>query len=196
MTNDFQETRPQTILRITRAAWDAKAINLSEFAAEVVAAYFRDTPVSAVNTNFRVPSAADGKQYEKDRFHNRQILDRIISGAVKSFPADLEEPWVNSLPEPFKGQALRELAARYGLLAARARDRVEALASIGDVASDAGAFLQAMAPIVADGVINEADRPFLKAALTKLSALQCDLASMQSQLAAALPDEPVAATTR
>lgn len=190
MTIDFRETRPQTILRITRAAWDAKAINLSEFAANVVAAYFRDTPVSVVNTHFRVPSAADGKQYEKDRFHNRQILDRLISGAVKAFPGDLEEPWVNSLPEPYRTQALRELAGRYGLLAARVRTTSEGVASVADIASDAGAVLQAMAPIVADGVINESDRPHLKVAMTKLADLAADIASLQAQLAAALPDEP------
>lgn len=188
MTNDLQETRPQTILRITRQAWDDRAFSLADFAVAVVSAYFHDTPPSAVNTNLRQPCESNVRQFEKDRSNNRQIVDRYISGAVKTFPADLEEPWVKSLPEPYRLQALRELAARYGLLAARARSRSEAIASIGDVAADAGAFLQTMAPIVADGKIDAADRQHIKPALTKLADLQADLASMQAQLAAALPD--------
>lgn len=190
MTNDIHETRPQTILRITRQAWDAKAINLTEFSAAVTEAYFRTTPASAINTNLRLPSESNVRQYEKDRANNRQIVDRYIGGAVKTFPGDLEEPWVNSLPEPYRTQALRELAGRYGLLAARVRTTSEGVASVADIASDAGAVLQAMAPIVADGVINESDRPHLKVAMTKLADLAADIASLQAQLAAALPDEP------
>lgn len=192
MTSSLQETRPQTIMRITRKAWDAKAFSLAEFSVAVVTAYFAATPASAVNTNLREPCESNVRQFEKDRANNRQIVDRYITGTVKTFPADLEEPWVNSLPDEYKAQALRELAARYGLLAARVRGRTEAIASIGDVAADAGAFLQAMAPIVSDGVISAEDLPHIKPALTKLADLQAALASMQAQLAAALPDTVVA----
>lgn len=186
MTTDFLETRPQTILRITRAAWDAKAINLSDFSASVVAAYFSATPASAVNTNFRLPSESDVKQYEKDRFHNRQIVDRLIGGAVKAFPADLEEPWVKSLPDPYRAQVLRELSARYGLLAARIRDSSDAIRSVGDFTADTGAFIQSMSPIMSDGRIDERDLPHLEGALQSLAAVQGDLASLHAQLSAVL----------
>jgi hypothetical protein len=191
MTTAYQETRTQLVRRVAMAALAARELNVMAFSDEFVAKAFAMAP-DAVNadTGMRQPHLTDGVQHEKDRAHNRQIVERWIRGVVVKFPAELEEPWVLALPERYRHQALRELAARYGLLAAPASDPSHALATFGETTQRFGKFIAAMSPIVADGVIDEKDRPYLKEALEMIASVQADLASLGQQMAKALPDEP------
>lgn len=133
------------------------------------------------------PLLGDISQISAAQKANRQTVDRYIKGEVKTFPCDLEEAWVAALQAPFQDEALRLLSARHGLLAAKARAPGEALESLSDATHAFSAFLGGMAPIVADGVIDERDQPHLKSALEELADLQAAMASIQSQLTAALP---------
>lgn len=189
MTTAYQETRTELIRRIARMALAARQLNLMLFADDFVTLAFEKAYASASgDTNLRVPHPADGTQHDKDRAHNRQIVERWVRGKVAAFPHDLEEAWVLALPHPWRDQALAELAARYGLLAAPAIDPNMALATMGETMRKFGAFMEAMTPIIEDGRIDENDRPHLKPALEQVGQLQSMLASVAQQLAKALPD--------
>lgn len=189
MTNAYQETRVGLIRRIAFAALQARDLNLMQFADSFVALAHELAPTAFAQTNLRPPHPVDGAQHEKDRLHNRQIVERWTRGEVSKFPHELEEAWVLALPEPWQEKALQELAARYGLLAAKAPEATSSIASLGAATEDFGKFIAAMSPIVSDGRIDEHDRHHLKPAMEQLGRLQAELASLQQQLARAMPDE-------
>ena len=189
MTTAYQETRIQTIRRIASSAMNAGELNVVRFSEAFVALAFELARSYASETNLRVPHTTDGEQYEKDRYHNQQIVRRWITGAVAKFPHELEEAWVKALPQPYRDQALRELAARYDLLAAPSIDSMMALANMGEAMQKIGSFVKSMTPIVEDNRIDENDLPYVKPAMTDIAELMALLAGFQQQLARVLPDE-------
>lgn len=189
MSISTQETRPELICRIARTAWNAKAVSLTDFSRAVVAYYFANTPESSINTNLRQPSTTSADRLEEDEKHNRQVIERLLKGVVKTFPADMEESWVMSLPDAYREQALRELSARYGLLPARAVHIADFQANAATLMKAIAQVMETFAPIAEDGVINHLDRPHLKPFLASIADAQGVLASLAHQAAQALADE-------
>ncbi|MBH1529905.1 hypothetical protein I5T99_12660 [Stenotrophomonas maltophilia] len=107
---------------------------------------------------FRITLGGDG---DADKKHNGQILGRYLDGVVKTLPADLEDAWVMSLPEPYRSNCERELCRRRGVLPVRldAVGEANQVAGIGELMSDFGDLITAVGPALADGVIDEKDRP-------------------------------------
>ncbi|MHC1658243.1 hypothetical protein ACODUN_14475 [Stenotrophomonas riyadhensis] len=107
---------------------------------------------------FRITLGGDG---DADKKHNGQILGRYLDGVVKTLPADLEDAWVMSLPEPYRSNCERELARRRGILPIRidAIDTAADTVGVGQLMKDFGDLCAAISPAVADGVIDEKDRP-------------------------------------
>ena len=103
-------------------------------------------------------SKGDG---DADKKHNGQILGRYLDGVVKTLPSDLEDAWVMSLPEPYRSNCERALGRRRGILPIR-MDAIETSADtvgVGQLMKDFGDLCAAVSPAVADGVIDEKDRP-------------------------------------
>lgn len=190
MKSNTQPSRPAILMEITARAVRETRAGVVGFADRVADLYLSTVASEHRRVAFR-PVVGDIEQASNAQKANRQTVDRYIKGEVKSFPADLEEAWVLSLPEPYQAEALTALAARYGLLAAKARSPREALESVSETTRAFSTFLASLAPIIADGVIDARDQPHLKPALSELAELQAALASMQAQLTAALPDQPV-----
>jgi hypothetical protein len=188
MKPNLQLSRPALLMAITERAVRETRGGVIAFADRVAELYLESVPAEHRRAKIR-PLAGDIEQVGVAQKANRQTVDRYIKGDVKAFPADLEEAWVRALPEPYQAEALRELSARYGLLAARATDEQAPLASIGDVMAAVGAIAKRMAPILADGQIDSRDRPHAKPALAAISDLQAKLASLSAQLTAVLADE-------
>ena len=195
MMPNHQKSRPQFLMDLTAEAVAQTRGGVVAFADKVADLYEERVPAEHRRAKFK-PVVGDLDQISAAQKANRQTVDRYIRGEVKAFPSCLEEAWVLSLPEPFQEDALRELAGRYGMLPARIRGPHEGIASISTVTHEFGDFIRAMAPILADGVINEQDRPYIKSALDELADLQAALASVQQQLTAVLPDEKVAPVRR
>lgn len=185
MIPNNQMSRPALLMAITVEAMRQLPGGVMSFADRVTEHYLATVPEDQRRAPIK-PVVGDLGQMDKTQRANRQTINRYITGEVKSFPADLEESWVHGLPPPSNERALRELAERYGLLAARAPESTSAVASLGEIMRDAGALLQRMAPIVADGCIDSADQPHIKPALAAVSDLIAELASMQAQLVAAM----------
>lgn len=189
MTKPFHETRIELIRRIAREAHALRQLNVSAFADEFVP-LAHSLAVSAFDeSNLRLPHPTDGAQHEKDRTHNRQIVDRWLKGTVAEFPVEFEEPWVLALPGEWRDQALAALAARYGLLAARARPGHEGLESFSELLASFSGCVDTAAPILADGKIDQHDLPYAKPALMAINDLQSKLSTYEAQLIRILPDE-------
>ncbi|KAF1045632.1 hypothetical protein [Xylophilus sp.] len=188
MKTNPQPSRAVALMEITARAVLASREGVVGFADRVADIYLTTVPVDQQRVKFR-PMVGDIQQISAAQKANRQTVDRLIKGEVLSFPIDLEDAWVLALPEPHQADALRMLSGRLGLLPAKARSPREAMESVADATRAYADFIARMAPIMADGVIDSRDQPYLKPALTELADLQAALASLQAQLTAALPGE-------
>ncbi len=193
MKTAYQETRVALVVRIAREARLARELVVQEFADDFVAQAYVLVPDAFAASNLRIPHPTDASQHDKDRTHNRQIVERWIKGEVRRFAAEFEEPWVLALPEPYRGMALAQLSERYGLLPAKLRHDESVHAGAGELSAAMGMVFKRFAPIAEDGVINHLDRPHLKPFLEALAQAQGVLASLHAQAAAALRDEPTGA---
>lgn len=187
MSPNFQMSRPTQLMAITERAVRETRGGVIAFADRVAEQYLERVPADQRRAKIK-PVVGDIAQMSAAQRANRQTVDRYIKGDVKAFPSDLEEAWVRALPEQFQAEALRELSARYGLLPARLHVDQAPIASLGDVTARVGELLTRTAPIVSDNKIDAADRPYIKPALAAIVELQAQLASLEAQLVAALPD--------
>ena len=188
MKPSCQKSRPAVLVEFAKQAVRTMPGGVMAFADKVAEHYLAAVPEDERRAPLK-PVVGDLDQMDRAQRANRQTVSRYIAGEVRAFPSDLEESWVLALPAAFQEQALRELAARYGLLAAHVPTPGAVVSSLGDFTMDVGRFMQRMAPITADGKVDASDLPHIKPALQALSDLMGELASMQAQLTNALPDE-------
>lgn len=123
--------------------------------------------------------------------HNAQQLGRYMDGTIKAMPADLEDAWVLSLPEPYRSECERELAERRGRMADK---RLEAsvpgqVVGLGELSREFGDLLQALAPALADGALTDADLPHAKRILNESDDLIAAVMSIRRQVTELLPGE-------
>ncbi|MEO7773586.1 MAG: hypothetical protein ABIT61_02630, partial [Steroidobacteraceae bacterium] len=111
--------------------------------------------------------------------------NRILNGVVK-FPDDLEESWVAAIPSTHRASLIRELAARYGLLAARApaavNDVTGQMQQFAALSCEFGQTIESLAPIFADGKCDAQDRIHLTRALSELDDLIAASVTLRQQL--------------
>ncbi|WP_273081278.1 hypothetical protein [Stenotrophomonas nitritireducens] len=157
----FLPPRSQVIYAYTHRLLNETATNANSFAMQVAENYF-----ALVAPHMRDKKAVPFRLGEGDDLAdalkaNGQALRRYMDGTVKTLPADLEDAWVLSLPEPYRSDCERDLAARRGLLPIRlAHIAADAdTAGIGSLMADFGQLVTALTPAIADGVIDERDRP-------------------------------------
>jgi hypothetical protein len=176
MTNSPQpaETRSRTVLRYTRQAIKDGRLKVLPFSERVSAAYLADVPPEDRVVHIH----EDGESADsalKARKHNHQVIDRLINGQVKTFPADLEDAWVACLPETYRTRCIRELAARRGLVTMpdpRATDGAGIqTADMSDLLREVGETATRLAPIFADGKVDAQDLPHIGPALEELGDL-------------------------
>ena len=168
-------TRSRVIARHVQLAL-ASGMQMRAYAAEVADTYIGRTPVEDRVVDFHVGTTTDA--VEKAIRANAQLCNRFIDGTVK-MPADLEEAFVLSLPDDARMRCKAELAARYGLLAARAPE-----ASTAGGAKSAANLMREVAEFItqsctADSAPNEIA---LRAALRELTDVEAACASARAQL--------------
>ncbi|MBD9368839.1 hypothetical protein [Xanthomonas sp. XNM01] len=181
----FLPPAQSVVYAYTRRMLEETATNAQSFAVEVAERYLAMTSPSARAVPFKTSETDPAAAMR----HNGQILRRYLDGAVKTLPADLVDAWVLALPDPYRCECERDLARRRGLLAVRAIDAgdVGAAASLADLAVHFAELMRALAPAMADGVINEADLPHVRAALNESDDLITAVVSIRRPLQALLP---------
>lgn len=173
------------VLRVAldRAA-AAGATTMTDFVLVLVGHYLDRTPEhERIDALRHLPRDVDVRVYEADREALRKQVSRMRDGALR-IPADLEEPWVLALPEPWRTEALDALAARHGLLAVPLPDGAQILGGFGRFMASSGESMAAMEPIVADGLLNADDIEHIPEALTALQKLMRNAASLMARLEA------------
>ena len=182
------EPRSRTILRHTRQAVADSALKPLPFSERVADRYLATTaPEDRV-----VPLREQGDTMTTAlaaKKHNGVVVDRLIKGVVKTFPADLEDAWVCELPLPYRQRCEHDLAARRGLVPIK-DPRAERAPShhAGELAAllkEAGEACVALAPITANGVVGADDEEHIGPALVEVGELLTAALQIHHSLTAA-----------
>lgn len=120
-----------------------------------------------------------GDDLIKAERHNAQQIGRYMDGTVKALPADLEDAWVLTLPEPYRSDCERELAQRRGRYSEKQLLTTEAgeAMRLADLAREFGQLFEALSPALTDGRITDADMPHARRIIAEsddlISAVLC-----------------------
>ena len=182
----FLPPRQSLVYSHTRRMLDATRSNYTSFAMLVAESYLAMTAPDVRQVKLRT---GEGTDLIKAMENNAQILRRYMDGTLKTLPCDLEDAWVCSLPEPFRGDCERDLARRRGMLAVRMPDDGAAGQATGlaTLAHEFGELLSALAPALADGRIDHADLPHARRILDGSDDLICATVAVRRQVQALLP---------
>lgn len=159
-TSQFLPKRQSVIFAITERMIRETGTNRRCFGMEVADRYLSMTAEDDQEVPFRITRGGNG---DADKKHNGQILGRYLDGVVKTLPADLEDAWVLSLPEPYRAECERELGRRRGVLPVLLAqiDESNDTAGVGRLVQEFGELITAISPALADGVVDEKDLPHM-----------------------------------
>lgn len=166
----YTEPRTITIRRVVEEFLRETATAEDTFADNVKEQYHALVP----NPKRRTLKFHETDDVSADMEANGQLLGRCLRKDSVRFPADLEEAVVAALPPQYRFPLMRELAARYGLLAVpipEANNTTHTATQLQKLMDGFGKSVEALAPVVADGVVDANDRKAAKAALPKLEQL-------------------------
>lgn len=184
VTRHFLPPRQSVVYAHTRRMLDTTATNYTSFAMLVAERYLVTVAPDVRQVKLR---AGEGAELIKAMENNAQVLRRYMDGTVKTLPADLEDAWVCSLPEPFRSDCERDLARRRGMLAVRMpEDGAGQTAGLAALVQDFGELMSAFAPALADGQINKDDLPFARQILDKSDDLICTILAQRRPIQALL----------
>ena len=184
----FLPSRQQVIYGYTHRLLNETAMNANSFAMQVAENYFAMTAPHMHDKKAVPLRMGQGDDLADALKANGQALRRYMDGTVKTLPADLEDAWVLSLPEPYRSDCERDLAARRGLLPIRlALIAADAdTAGIGNLMTEFGSLVSALTPATADGVIDERDRPNARSIIEKCNDVVIAALTIQRRFVALL----------
>ena len=177
----FLPKRQTVIYAFTEKMLRDTGSNRRSFAMAVADMYLTLLAEDDREVPFRIMRGGD---CDADKKHNGQILGRYLDGVVKTMPANLEDAWVLSLPEPYRSNCERELGRRRGVLPIRL-DAIEEscdTAGVGQLMTDFGELVAALSPAVADGVIDEKDRPYARRIINGTDDMLISLVTFRKSL--------------
>lgn len=184
----FLPSRQQVIYGYTHRLLNETAMNANSFAMQVAENYFAMTAPHMHDKKAVPLRMGQGDDLADALKANGQALRRYMDGTVKTLPADLEDAWVLSLPEPYRSDCERDLAARRGLLPIRlALIAADAdTAGIGNLMTEFGSLVSALTPATADGVIDERDRPHARSIIERCNDVVTAALTIQRRFVALL----------
>jgi len=153
----FLPPRQSVIYAATRRMLDETGMNAASFAMAVAEQYLALVAPDVRHVPFRL---GEGDELIAAMRNNGQILRRYMDGTVKVLPADLEDAWLLALPQPYRDECERALAARRGLLPVRIpAEPACSLTTVAGLFEGYSKLLEAMAPALADGRLGPEDKP-------------------------------------
>lgn len=187
MNVNNHEPRADVIRRHVNNYFRIEKAATEEGFADDVKCIYHDVVCDAAD---RVVQFHEGGDVSKILAANAQLLFRMLKGRVK-FLADLEEPVVMALPEPYQSDCKTELAARYDMLPVYASNiRPErSVNNVSRLLRETSDVVDALAPMLADGVIDEKDRPLAKRGLKEIQEAMAVLVELNGQILKILPDD-------
>lgn len=117
-----------------------------------------------------------------DRCYKR--IERWVNPmADQHLPLDVTRALINAMPDSMRRSCWTEVLGALGYLAAQHAGPAEGThAAFADLVHTFGRISQAAAPIMADGVIDEQDRPHAPAMLQKIDEMRGQLAAWEHAL--------------
>lgn len=183
----FLPPRQSVVYGYTRRMLDETATNMNSFAMAVAECYLSLVAPDVRNVPLKL---GEGDALIAAMKANGQTLRRYMDGTVKVLPADLEDAWVSALPEPYRADCERDLAKRRGRLSLKVQDDAVHAPAVGmaELAAEFAQLVEALAPALADGRLDEADLPYAKKILNESDDLMAALLSVRRQVTALLPE--------
>lgn len=166
MSEIGQETRAETIARHTASMRHERRSSWESFGQAVIEAYHAMVPESARTIAFRT----GGDVFECAAVNAKKISRYIDRESEARLPVDLEEAWVQAMPEPYRTRCRDDLVRRHGCLPVMLISDMgtEDAAGVAQFATDFAAALREIAPAIADGVFNATDLPYVDAITSML----------------------------
>lgn len=176
-------TRNDVLIYHLDAYLRERGISEARFADRLVETYFTAVPEGYRQVPLAmVPREGSADQFAKIQASNLRAFQRWRRRDVR-IPLELEEAWVQALEEPFRGRCKFDLCARHGvlpvLLDVDADVDVERIAQFMESEADV---IRALVPLLADGVINEADKAGAPEAQQKIARAIADLAGLARRI--------------
>lgn len=160
-------------------------VPLQKFADTLAEVYVATVPDAHRRAPIQVPpmhGVAD--DYFKAQRSNYKAVQRYMDGSVP-IPADLVESWVDALDPRFRHGAVFDVCSRFGVLPVILGEHGD-IAALADFMRDEAAAIEALAPILSDGVIDEKDAPLAAVAIDKLERAAADCMGLVERLKAVM----------
>jgi|GEM_PF-218531 len=187
----FLPSRQQVIYGYTHRLLNETATNANSFAMQVAENYHAMTAPHMRDKKVVPLRLGEGDELLEAAKANGQALRRYLDGTVKTLPADLEDAWVLSLPEPYRSGCERDLAARRGILPVQLA-HIEPgadTAGVGQLMTEFGDLVSSMTPVLADGVIDERDRPHARKVIDSCHDVMIAVVTLQRRFVELLSGE-------
>lgn len=173
-TSNFRHslTREGVLIAFARDMIARTAISQDGFGEALNAAIFQMVPERAADRGYpdlvALTVTADVPAYGRAFKAWSKRVERWLDDEV-DLPSWVEEAWVQALDPERRERCVAELAARYGLVAAREAGADGCpVSAFGQLVSRLGDAVTACGVVLADGKIDAQDRPLLPGAIEKL----------------------------
>jgi hypothetical protein len=188
----MRETRPQVIAHHVGMALQHSTLTMRKYGNAVRDVYEQRTPAEARAIRFHTTR----DPYSDERL-NAQIVKRALDD-LHDLPCALEEALVLALPQPFQGECRRELAERYGELAAPipAPGEGAPLADCGSLMKECGEALVDLSRCFRNGVVVQGESRTARLALGDLDDVIAQATSIRARIADSLAQESPVTTLK
>ena len=183
-------TRQAVLFAATQAAQHETGLSLDDLSAAIAARYCERVP--AEHRSLSLTAEPEGNSAEayyqwKSRTHRR--IERYLREDV-NLPVELEEAWLDALPEPHRSTAISQLCHRVGILPVAIPELDQnTAATLSEVMREGSEAMSAASPMVADGRLDDDDKPH--AAKAYLEAIEAAASYLRwaKKLEDRFPDE-------
>ncbi|WP_043309305.1 hypothetical protein [Pseudomonas sp. ML96] len=179
-------TRDQVLVAHAAEMIARTSLSQDRFAQALAGKLHEMTPSKAADAgvpDFQVLAAAgDAAPFLKASASWLKKVQRWLAGEV-DLPAWVEEGWVQALDEDYRERCINELAARYGLVGARALGGEACpLTAFGQLVVRLGGAVEAAGAVLADQKIDATDLPLLPEAIERLLAVESRACEIRRQM--------------
>ena len=171
-----QPTRDQVLVAHAAEMIARTSLSQEGFADALSACVFMLVPEKATEKGYPnlkvLAREADTAAYLRAANAWMKRVERWLTGDVE-LPSWVEEAWVQALAPDYRERCVNELAARYGLVGARAlQSDACAATAFGQLIARLGLAVEAGSEVLADGKIDAADAPHLPEFIDRLLAVE------------------------
>lgn len=176
-------TRSGVLIAITQAWLGETGTAIQKFAEALAESYQAAVPEPQRRAPIRMPYVhGDADEYYRTLAANTKAVQRYLDCTVP-IPLDLEEVWCQVLPAIYRERAIFELCARFGVLPVMISQETD-IHALAELMRDDAAMIEAMAPILSDGKIDESDRGEARKAIPRVKKAMASCAGLLGRLEA------------